>query len=71
MHSQPAGSKNMGIFSLLGSLIGAIAKSGQRRRPKAHYGSSKIKGMNAWKSGKKARGKWLPHDEYINQKRRK
>ncbi len=30
---------------------------------------SKIGAVNAWKIGKKARGDWLPHDEWLRRKR--
>jgi hypothetical protein len=55
----------MGFFS---SLLGVVF--GGKGSPTRHYRASKIDKINRWKAGKKASGKWLPHDEYVKRKRR-
>jgi hypothetical protein len=51
---------------MLGFLSGLFRQT-VKARVRAPKG--RIEKINAWKAGKKARGKWVPHEEYVKRKR--
>jgi hypothetical protein len=54
----------MGILS---SLIRAFSA----KPVKVQYRPGKVGAINAWKAAKKARGNWVPHDQWVQRKRKK
>ena len=52
-------------------LLSSLFRAFSARSVKVHYRPGKVGAINAWKVAKKARGDWLPHDEWIKRKRGK
>lgn len=54
----------MGFFS-------SIFRGLSRGSVVVHRRASKIDKINAWKTGKKLRGDWVPHGEWVKGKRKR
>lgn len=54
----------MGILSSLFRVFAA-------RPIKVHYRPGKVGKISAWKVAKKARGDWIPHDQWVKRKGRR
>lgn len=51
--------------------ISSLFRAFRSASVKVHKRPGKIGAINAWKVGKKASGKWLPHDQYVKLKKGK
>ncbi|MFV0335806.1 MAG: hypothetical protein ACK5JR_17245 [Tropicimonas sp.] len=49
--------------------LSSLFRAFSGKKPTVHRHFSKIDKVNAWKVAKKAKGNWLPHDEYVKRKR--